>query len=50
MFNFILYLFYFLFLTVPPTFVENETSTDVMVRENQNATLRCKARGHPEPK
>ncbi|KAH9396132.1 hypothetical protein TYRP_019881 [Tyrophagus putrescentiae] len=40
----------YLDVTVPPTFIENETSTDVMVRENQNATLRCKARGHPEPK
>lgn len=40
----------YLDVTVPPDFINAETSSDVMVRENQNVTLRCKARGHPEPK
>lgn len=42
-------LYYFVF-KVPPDFINSETSSDVIVRENQNLTLRCKARGHPEPK
>lgn len=37
-------------ILVPPDFINFETSQDVMIRENQNLTLRCKARGHPEPK
>ncbi|KAH7640694.1 hemicentin-1-like [Dermatophagoides farinae] len=40
----------YLDVTVPPDFINSETSSDVIVRENQNLTLRCKARGHPEPK
>ncbi|UXI15275.1 hypothetical protein NH340_JMT01218 [Sarcoptes scabiei] len=40
----------YLDVTVPPDFINFETSQDVMIRENQNLTLRCKARGHPEPK
>ncbi|KAH9420910.1 hypothetical protein DERP_001344, partial [Dermatophagoides pteronyssinus] len=40
----------YLDVTVPPDFINSETSSDVVVRENQNLTLRCKARGHPEPK
>ncbi|OTF71561.1 hypothetical protein BLA29_009945 [Euroglyphus maynei] len=40
----------FSYVKVPPDFINSETSSDVVVRENQNLTLRCKARGHPEPK
>lgn len=39
----------FLFLTVPPSIIEKETSTDMVVREASNVTLTCKAKGYPEP-
>ena len=38
------------FFLVPPTIISSETSSDVMVRENANVTLRCRARGYPKPK
>lgn len=34
---------------VPPSIVDKETSTDMVVREASNATLICKAAGYPEP-
>ncbi|XP_054160630.1 lachesin-like [Oppia nitens] len=37
-------------VTVPPDFINADTSTDVMVRENLNVTLKCKAKGHPQPR
>ncbi|CAG2115353.1 unnamed protein product, partial [Medioppia subpectinata] len=37
-------------VTVPPDFINSDTSTDVMVRENLNVTLKCKAKGHPDPR
>lgn len=36
-------------MTVPPSFVTKETSTDMVVREASNVTLTCKATGYPEP-
>lgn len=36
-------------MTVPPSFVAKETSTDMVVREASNVTLTCKATGYPEP-
>lgn len=36
-------------LTVPPSIVDKETSTDMVVREGANVTLTCKATGYPEP-
>ncbi|KAK6628306.1 hypothetical protein RUM43_002118 [Polyplax serrata] len=35
--------------TVPPSIVDKETSTDMVVRESTNVTLVCKATGYPEP-
>ncbi|KAI1296494.1 Lachesin [Halotydeus destructor] len=37
-------------VVVPPDIVTSETSSDVMVRENMNATLVCRAKGYPKPK
>ncbi|KAG5875642.1 hypothetical protein JTB14_003486 [Gonioctena quinquepunctata] len=39
----------FLDVSVPPDFVPEETSGDVMVPEGGNVKLTCRARGHPEP-
>jgi hypothetical protein len=36
-------------VTVPPTIVDKDTSTDMVVRETANVTLMCKATGYPEP-
>lgn len=35
--------------TVPPNIDDSTTSSDVIVREGANVTLRCKATGSPEP-
>lgn len=35
---------------VPPDIVSDDTSGDVSVQELENATLTCKATGHPSPK
>lgn len=35
---------------VPPDIMSDETSGDVSVQELENATLTCKATGHPPPK
>ena len=39
----------FWFVAVPPSIVDRETSTDMVVRESANVTLTCKATGYPEP-
>ncbi|XP_050428985.1 lachesin-like isoform X2 [Adelges cooleyi] len=39
----------YLQVVVPPSIVDKETSTDMVVREASNATLICKASGYPEP-
>ncbi|XP_050532750.1 lachesin-like isoform X2 [Daktulosphaira vitifoliae] len=39
----------YLQVVVPPSIVDKETSTDMVVREASNATLVCKAAGYPEP-
>ena len=36
-------------VAVPPTIVDKDTSTDMVVRESSNVTLTCKAHGYPEP-
>lgn len=36
--------------TVPPDIISDDTSGDVSVQELENATLTCKATGHPPPK
>ena len=36
-------------VTVPPSIVDRDTSTDMVVRETANVTLMCKATGYPEP-
>ncbi|KAK7788319.1 hypothetical protein R5R35_007343 [Gryllus longicercus] len=36
-------------IAVPPSIVDRETSTDMVVREAANVTLTCKAQGYPEP-
>ncbi|BES87244.1 Immunoglobulin V-set domain [Nesidiocoris tenuis] len=35
---------------VPPDISNNETSADVSIQEGENATLVCKATGHPKPR
>uniref|UniRef100_A0A2S2QH63 Lachesin n=1 Tax=Sipha flava TaxID=143950 RepID=A0A2S2QH63_9HEMI len=39
----------YLQVVVPPSIIDKETSTDMVVREASNATLICKAAGYPEP-
>ena len=39
----------YLRVVVPPDIIDHESSNDVLVREGDNVTLRCKARGYPEP-
>lgn len=35
--------------TVPPSIIDNMTSTDMVVREGSDVTLVCRASGYPEP-
>ena len=35
--------------SVPPDIDDRQTSSDVIVNENDDATLICKADGHPRP-
>lgn len=35
---------------MPPDILYDETSADLSVQENENATLVCKATGHPPPR
>ena len=35
---------------VPPDILYDETSADLSVQESENATLVCKATGHPPPR
>ena len=35
--------------TVPPTFVEEATSSDLDIREDLPISLRCTAKGRPQP-
>ena len=37
-------------IAVPPDIDDTETSSDVIVNENSDAKLICKAFGHPKPK
>ncbi|OTF71230.1 Immunoglobulin I-set domain containing protein [Euroglyphus maynei] len=39
----------YLNVVVPPDIIDHESSNDVLVREGDNVTLKCKARGYPEP-
>ncbi|XP_065212014.1 limbic system-associated membrane protein-like isoform X2 [Planococcus citri] len=39
----------YLQVVVPPTIIDKETSTDIVVREASNVTLTCRAGGYPEP-
>ena len=34
---------------VPPKIISNDVSADPVVREGDNLTLTCDARGHPKP-
>lgn len=38
------------FVAVPPDIVYDDTSGDLAVAEGDNATLWCKATGHPTPR
>lgn len=40
---------FFSLAAVPPNIDDSTTSSDVIVREGANVTLRCKATGSPEP-
>ncbi|KAJ8883885.1 hypothetical protein PR048_015740 [Dryococelus australis] len=37
-------------LAVPPDIVDEETSSDITVQEGDNATMTCRAVGHPAPR
>jgi Immunoglobulin I-set domain. len=37
-------------VAVPPDILYDETSADLSVQEGENATLVCKATGHPPPR
>ncbi|CAL4226435.1 unnamed protein product, partial [Meganyctiphanes norvegica] len=39
----------FVDVVVPPDIIDKETSGDQTVREGQDVTLTCRAKGHPEP-
>lgn len=39
----------YLDVTVPPDFIPEETSGDIMIPEGGTVKLRCRAKGHPEP-
>lgn len=41
--------FTFKWIAVPPDILDYPTSTDMVVREGSNVTLRCAASGSPEP-
>ncbi|KAG5682113.1 hypothetical protein PVAND_011492 [Polypedilum vanderplanki] len=41
--------FGYLHVVVPPNIDDQQTSTDIVVREGANVTLRCRANGSPEP-
>lgn len=43
-----IFLFHLLFL-VPPDILDYPTSTDMVVREGSNVTLKCAATGSPTP-
>lgn len=40
---------YVLVYIVPPSIIDNMTSTDMVVREGSDVTLVCRASGYPEP-
>lgn len=50
MFGFYYQCIFHLFFSVPPDIIDEETSSDVTVREGENATLVCRAKGHPVPR
>jgi hypothetical protein len=37
-------------VSVPPDITDEETSSDITVQEGENATLVCRATGHPVPR
>lgn len=37
-------------ISVPPDIVNDDTSGDVSILEGENATLWCRATGHPPPR
>nr|XP_022905101.1 lachesin isoform X2 [Onthophagus taurus] len=39
----------YLQVVVPPSIIDRETSSDMVVLESTNVSLTCKARGYPEP-
>lgn len=41
--------FFYLYFTVPPDILDYPTSTDMVIREGSNVTLRCAATGSPTP-
>lgn len=43
------FLFFFDFISVPPNIDDSITSSDLIVRESSNVTLRCRASGSPTP-
>lgn len=46
----ILFAYYWFIFSVPPDISDQMTVSDVTVSEGENATLTCKAVGHPQPR
>lgn len=46
----LLFLLSHLHLTVPPDIINEESSADIAVQEGEDATIVCKAVGHPTPR
>jgi hypothetical protein len=44
------YSFYVHFHSVPPDIINEESSADIAVQENEDASLVCRATGHPPPR
>lgn len=42
--------FVFLSFAVPPDIINEESSADIAVQEGEDATIVCKAVGHPTPR
>ncbi len=47
--HFIDNIFHWIFILVPPNILDESTSSDLVVREGANVTLKCRAQGSPPP-
>lgn len=45
----VIFVHFLIMFIVPPSIVDKDTSTDMVVLESTNVSLTCKATGYPEP-